>query len=560
MNCTNFSDILDREDENILNFFDFQKTKVIKQELIDQLSIFVSFDICNSTRLKSEISNWSDVIQIFYGKNDLSYLRKWKYVGDEVIYVGDYSGFKQLIELIEAIYLKMDAIEKDLQKTIKSVSNTTSLPSIKLKGTIWLAQLSNKVDMPKTTHIDELDEYVGMDMDEGFRMSTKTSEGKLLIDPKIVYIILFFYCFRSVFLGIDVAVKKDFVDVFVSNHIDFTNENKNDIAKKVFNLYDGDLSIAPIEHTHTLNRVLSKIHFLSFTPLKGIWNGNPYPIFWYFDDAASCKYYEIERTDLFPVSLSNIIKQSDNTRMYYSSRDLLKVFETVGLAGSIKNIINTILFPKTLQKISYVKKPVSKFYYTIACVKDNKVLLLRRKADRRHLGNVWEFFVSKHTNITTKTEIESAANRAFGINIDLLTDNTEDKNIIPLHFCTVYRTQKKHNSILCCAEIQDDLPIETLMQKINKHLLDDVDSKYSEAVFIGIDEIMSSEFKFNPLPSNVISYDAEKADTDESYPFKEEHNYSTMYLKDSIKAVICFYKKYKKLHTEGCYDWWKIFK
>ncbi len=560
MGCEMFENgkILDRDDTELMKFFDVNYIKESKTKLEKSLCLFVSFDICNSTQLKNKLYNWNDIISILYEKEKLLYLKKWKHVGDEVIYVGEYCGFKQLINLIDTAYHTMEAIEKQFKKIIEGSTDLGS-EQVRLKGTIWLAQLSDiNNNKAQTIHIESIDEYIGPDMDEGFRMATKTSESKLLIDPKIVYIILFFSCFRSEHFGCD-SKRKNFIQGFVSNHLsEHTEIQKDDIASKVVKLYDGDLLASPKNSTEILDSLLSKIHFLNFTPLKGIWNGKPYPIFWYFNDISSCKYYEVERTDQYPISLLSIIEQSNDKQMYYSSKDLLRVFETVGCKDAIINIIDIILSPNKPQKISYVKNPVSNFYYTVACIKDNKVLVLRRKTNRRHLGNVWEFFVTKHTNIDTKKDIEANVKQSFGIDIKLLTDETQEKNIIPLHFCTVYRTQKKHNSILCCAEILDNDTIDTLSQKINEHLEGDSEGKYLESKFIGLDDICSLDFNFESLSSTIISYDAEKADTKESHPFIKEKNYSTMYFQDSIRAVISFFNKYKKI-DESEFEWWKLF-
>ena len=555
------SSFFNRTSINIDEYYDksIKKNQILPND--DNLYLFLSFDICNSTQLKTVYDNWKDSILDLYDREKIESLVKWKHIGDEVVYVGEYTGFKQLLEIIDAAYSYMETKETEFSKIVTAGEKEKRASiTFKLKATIWLAKISEAAEEPTdSVRLNDIDEFIGTYIDEGFRMATKSSDNKLLIDPKIVYIILFFYCFRGYHLFSDENNTKKFIDVFIDNHVGNNVQTKNEIAKAVYSLIEKDFVASPRETTSLITKYLKNIHFLSFTPLKGIWNGKPYPIFWFFKDASSFKYYETETMNQYPVSIYDAMKETSENVMCYSSRDLIKVFETVGVSDNIKDIIDTILKRKTPKKISYVKKPISNFYYTVACIKDEKVLVLRRKPSRRHLGNVWEFYVSKHTNIDTRDDITNSILNSFGISVKIIDDNTEEKNIFPLHFCTVYRGPKKHNSILCCAEIKDDESIEDILKKINSKLKSHVESKYIEAKFIGLQELKEDFNTFSSLSQQIISYDAEKADTDDSFPFIAEKNFSTMYFKDSIKAVITFYQKYKQLCNNDSLNWWKLF-
>ena len=561
--------ILNRETPVFNQYFDDTKKQKKNEHSEDTICLFLSFDICNSTEIKGNYLNWETIIKEFYHKEDVSYLRKWKNIGDEIVYVGEYSGLQQLIDIIESAYRTISSIESTLNSVAElDTKSGISKSNINVKATLWLAHLSESSQIGrKTIYMEDIDEFIGTHIDEGFRMATKTSGGKLLIDPKIVYIVLYFILFRLYHIGCPSRNSTNFTNRFIENHLNDLDEKilldtKKEISKIAYDFFDKKSIYSPAEVSEKLNFLLKNMYFMNFIPLKGIWNGKPYPIFWYFDNPDTIKYYELESSGNYPVSIFKIIEQNNNPDgLQYSSRDLLKVFETVGVDNDVRLIIDRILSQKAIKNTSYIKNPISNFYYTVACVKDNKVLALRRKPERRHLGNVWEFFVSKHTNLGTIDDIKNNIKNSLGVDINLITDETEEENIFPLHFCTVYRSQKKHNSILCCAEFVEETPIEELQNKINEYINSkDSKSKYSEARFVGLDEINSENDSFISLNSDVISYDAEIADSEKSASFRAKENYSTMYFKESIQIAISFYHKYQKtLVANQKFNWWQLF-
>ena len=541
-------EIFDRNVIDYDKYFDLSQTKPAPNIYFFEKSvhIFVSLDICNSTKMKSTYSNWKTIIEKFYERKSISYLNKWKYIGDEVVFEGEYKGFNELLDLINITYCTIKAMEDELKKAIIKVeSNATEFPHI--KGTMWMTKMAiSEKDNDGTLLIKTLDEFIGINVDEGFRMATQSMPSWLLIDPKIIFILLYFYSIRTV-RDINENASDDFSSAFVNQF----SADPVEMGRKIFEHFDKKETKAPFELTKKIVDILSKIHFKSYVSLKGIWNNQPYPIFMY-SNSSDMPYYYFENTN----SLYSLINSyNKNNNVYYLS-ELYSIFKQVNANKNLDGIIEAILDENAEYKTNYIRETVSNFYYTVACVYKNKVLVAKRKPERRHLGNVWEFFVCKHSNINANDDIKSNFQKSFDQKIELFTDTSHEQNIIPLHLCTIYRTQKKHNSILCCGEMRSDLSEQELVENINSYLSSNKNiTKYEKVALLSDDDAS----QFQPLTADVIEYDAEIANTSKSHPFIDSQKYSSMYLKESVHMALSFYAKYKSMTDDREFSWENLF-
>ena len=170
------------------------------------------------------------------------------------------------------------------------------------KGALWLA-VADKYDTTKsdsarnvyTNQLSGEQDFIGIDIDEGFRMAENTLQGMIVIDPKIAY--------------------------FINEH-------------------EGEL------HRLTSSVKNEKIKIIDYIKLKGVWGGRYFPVIWYTenwkDDAPFI--YDAEYTnDLVKTYVYSIEKDR-------SIEKITKVFEDLGFPLRAVAEIKEILDKKSEQE------------------------------------------------------------------------------------------------------------------------------------------------------------------------------------------------------------------
>lgn len=466
----------------------------------ENLFVFLSVDICNSTKMKNSIPNWFQVTQTLYNER-FNVMHFWKYNGDEVLYAEPFSTIDNLIDTINQAY---DYI-KHMQNSLSAISE---MPNFKLKGTIWIARTCGKIDdkFTKNLHIrinQTTNEFLGINIDEGFRLSEKVSGSKIVIDPKIVYLFL------------------------LSQDIYHAQKNFNVIDNKhPFHTFARDLS----EDTLVLiKEILEDIYFINYTHLKGVWEERRYPVFWCYKDETNDFEYD-EQLDGVYYKAEKLIKSELSTLIQ-------GIFRSVNAETEFRKILALIASGKTTD--TYSSESVSRLYYTIACVNPNtnNVLVFLRSKTRRHLKNIWEFGSFKHSSVLISESLEIKFKDTFGIEIEIITDGELEKNILPMHFCTIYRNGQAHNSILCFAKIKTTSLLNSdneIIDQIKKCVNSD---DYSDVKFVSKDDVCN----YDSISLEQISDDSMDAISGRAQPFPD--NTAVMYFKKSVTAAINFFSK-----------------
>lgn len=502
----------------------------------DKLFIFLSLDLCNSTKMKDITPNWTEVITHLYNtKSPLINMDLWKFIGDEVVFYAPYVGINELVNLIISSYEKIESLENELTEIAK-----TSNPQIKIeiKGTLWLSYVS---DNSKTVNIRirEFNEFIGKQIDEGFRMSVYSSSSKLLLDPKIVFILLTLFSIDATEISSNSAYEH-FAKNFLEN---MDPELKVACTNKLKELVNG------LDPRKKISKIIEGIYFVQYEYLKGIWGEAPYPIFWYFDQYEKLKYHEAINGGPVSILYHQSEKYYENPDHFqdqfrYYSRNLFQLYSIVHADKEIIEIL------KVIANTEYESIPFSngtaQLYYSIACVKDNKVLIAKRGLKRKHLRGVWEFGFKKHSSININDNIRNFCKDEFNLDVDPITDGVYKENIFPIHFCTTYRNNIKHNSILCCANIISDLSIDELEDQINQFIKSKNENsdnivQYIEAKFVDYNEACKL---FKELTLQEVEIDSYQAQIGKSITHNEivsdEKQEAIIYFLDSIKTVLSF--------------------
>ena len=465
------------------------------------LYIFFSVDICNSTKLKANNAQWFKANKLLYGEKFES-MHFWKFNGDEVLYAEPFSGIEMLIGIVESSYRYLKNLENAL-------FNAFSKVKIPLKGTIWIAETD--LETKKNLHFKVWEtghEFLGIHIDEGFRLSKKISGSKIVLDPKIVYL------FLATYHSYQGSVPSQYV-----------------ISDSVFYKYARGIQKGNFEK---LENIINNTVFVGYTTLNGVWANRLYPVFWYYINQKDYKYDE--QLDNGLIIPEKLVSSATNATDWLSQ--LENIIDSVGISDEIKHLLSAIAAKE--YKSTYSLENYSRLYYAIACVNptSGKILIARRSNQRKHLRGVWEFIPFKHTSTAICQFIEKRFFEEFGIGIHVITDKEPENNPIPLHFCTIYRNGRAHNSLLCMAVIEEGRSDEELLalfrDKVDKSL-------YTDFRFVSSGDTK----KYSPITMEEIMQDSINALTDNKNYFDSANNRITMYFPKSVIAVLSFYKRSK---------------
>lgn len=228
-----------------------------EKEQSPRLYIFYSFDLVNSTAYKTkQKEEWPFVFSVFYDalrkemKQQFRTIEVWKYIGDEVLFFKVINSETELFEVIPGSFRVLTSIMKHLNNTFPG-----SLESLSLKGTIWCAPVVTPpgeelkdldvkeskarnfaLNFPHENHSTQKD-FIGPDIDIGFRISKYSEKEKVVISADFAYLLL------------EANAPAGF--------------KKNDLIKN--------------------------LKIVSYEDLKGIWNDRYYPVIWYYEDWENIK-------------------------------------------------------------------------------------------------------------------------------------------------------------------------------------------------------------------------------------------------------------------------------
>lgn len=271
-----------------------------------QLYVFFSFDLVNSTIYKNkQKEKWPIVFAQFYQiireemKKEFQGIKVWKYIGDEVLFFKMLNSNEELFEIVHGSF-------KALTFTLEKLKN--SFPDIfkplSLKGTIWEAPVMpvigeelEKLEMEKTQNIAldvvyenqaSLRDFMGPDIDIGFRISKYAEKEKLVISADLAYMLLKAH-----------PPNKE------------TKKKKNDL--------------------------LQNLKIVSYEDLKGIWNDRYYPVIWYYKNWGKIKD-TFEYDDRFKSKIINnvCLDQFDDLE------ELAKIFQQLNLKDEKDSILKIL--------------------------------------------------------------------------------------------------------------------------------------------------------------------------------------------------------------------------
>lgn len=410
-----------------------------------KVHLFFSFDIVNSTMYKALTGNWPLVIRSLL--EDIrsrvhridaliaSYL--WRVIGDEMIFVLPIQSETVLVDAVDAIFevtqrisislrsgrffdLLVDQSIQDSEIGLLKSQNTLSI-----KATAWIAVINDKnesafdnivFDYSASSQNRSIREFLGKDIDTGFRLKEYTQDRRLCISVELA----------------DLLVQR----------------------KKTQNL-----------------------QIMDYVRLKGVWNENLYPIIWYYNSEIvhTCMLEMTGTESKISFAKSFRYDETDNNPMVKKYFSRLRMGQQSNIGANECELAKSMYFPKKAlrkivldrnlsPKIEYFKKfltgellviesepyahPLELHCAVVCCdVYNRKALITHRSPEHTTNPGKWEFGCakvgSKDALIQTVTDHYKTA---FGMDIELVLDQSrKDQQPIPI---AIYELKKPKNNIV----------------------------------------------------------------------------------------------------------------
>lgn len=328
--------------------------------------LFFSFDLVNSTAFKSSYTDkWPIVFTSFYElirtelQTKFEHISLWKYIGDEILL---YLKVNNLEQIYDSPLVVLDAIETVTQELYKRVPE--SRKHIFIKSTLWIADIHypRPHDSDANTSLSSIKnilylsernphwlsdgqniDFLGPDIDLGFRLSKHVEKSKLVLSAELAFIL---------------NRKSGDINAFTRND------------KK----YD----------------VIEYIKIIDFKNLKGIWRNRPYPIIWFSKNFNSDSFEYDEQIE------SNLVKRIIDNKTKPIS-EIGKIIHDVDKTDELERIIRNIEFSSTSQVVppptyNVSRDRLAEIHCAAICFNyEGKMLMAKRRHTKTVLAGKWEF-------------------------------------------------------------------------------------------------------------------------------------------------------------------------
>lgn len=230
------------------NKADYGNTERKEQSIKKDVVLFFSFDVVNSTAYKTaNYYGWAHELNQIFRKlredvlQEIEGSEMWRVLGDEEIFIVKVRDENELRRYVNKVFGIMVSTISELKEQKNDLS---------LKAAAWIAVVEdigyiddgnstknccdNIFERYKSKEGYEIFEFLGNDIDTGFRVASQTQDGRLALSFELAYLIS--------------------------------------------------------QRTDTL----SYLHIITYRRLKGVWKNKLYPIIWYHDPKAYLEKYQKE--------------------------------------------------------------------------------------------------------------------------------------------------------------------------------------------------------------------------------------------------------------------------
>ncbi len=360
--------------------------------------LFFSYDIVGSTKYKAlHPGSWAGEIKKAFESikrrvnSELSEAYIWRVLGDEIIFVLKAPGKRMKVSEETVLSDSVAAIYKVLQSATDEIEGSTR--EMSLKAAAWIGIVSDEDHYEKDNKIpkeyknlfykytvDEerrrkIFEFMGNDIDAGFRIKQFTYSRQLVLSFELAYLI---------------------------NKIISHEESKN------------------VELIH-----------MGYKALNGIWHDRPYPIIWYYDKS----YKKVDFLQSLPYDAetdNSLIKDyglKHSCRYNFKKKELFeKIANDLGLCDKLMIIKQTLKNVEKSIEINdwlYNEDELHLHLAAVCCdFKNKRVFIAKRSTARGKYSACWEFGCAKANKSQGYIEcIKKEYENDFGLKIKIMVSS-----------------------------------------------------------------------------------------------------------------------------------------
>lgn len=383
-----------------------------------ELLLFFSFDIVNSTQYKSVTTKWPIILKNLLDaiKNQISSstlfsnCSLWRVIGDELIFIVPVYGEEELLEIVNGIFRIEQFISSDLKSGIffdkinSQIIDRDEIEILKaqnllsVKVTAWIASVrkndsSNPYDnistiySPSTLNGTSIVEYLGKDIDTGFRLKEYSYRNQMAVSIELAYLL--------------------------SKH----------------------------------ESILSCLHIMEYVSLKGVWNNDLYPIVWFYKETDSELPDQISFDNSFRY---NDINQNEIIKAYFHRKNNTDSFlgnlnpeMYTNTAFALSKVIDDQGLTKKMNYLTQILKEIHFTFIThpgtqsnlelhcavVCCNTKNKTIFITHRSSEHSTNPLkWEFGCAKANNLDSLSSvITDYYHNVYGLEITLIMNKERDE-------------------------------------------------------------------------------------------------------------------------------------
>ncbi len=533
--------------------------------------VFANFDICNFTKYKREHPDWVTLLRKFlntiaFPPSDWTLSQFWKFNGDSATFRKKVGSVEEICKFIQQA---QDYLNK-LQELFNE--NNKSSKMIYIKAAVWIAGFpygTSEISSEKMETVSNNtkffkspfgEEFVGENIDEGFRLAACSKAGKLVLDPKLVLIIHFFYLLH-----------------FDNNKFEKFRSQANGKTLVFFNLLVEKLneSFEPDrfqEFKREIKNLNDDLFLMEYVKCKGVWDDRDYPVFWYIPNIKTSDFLYDEIVDHKKLRehkvyrFKHLSKEEEEeeklllSKFSYERDELVTICSQIEVISSVNSLVKNLSQIPTGTSEENIHERAN-LYYTVACVviKDNHdlgILIFKRSKERKHLKYVWDLIPVKHartrSNYGTSEYLKNMVSKMLYLSssvssIHIIEDELRN-SVQPYAMCTIYRNGEIHNGILCVAEMHINCEVDEFIYQLKEVLSSG--NQYDDVRLVSLENIENDSIIFETnLKIKSLSPDEVRKDSHEvainegfaSFGPTETDNLvekGISYLSQSIKQIL----------------------
>lgn len=418
------------------------------------VELFFSFDIVNSSLYKdTNYLGWQSVLTALLTdiqKNvtkEIPAAQLWRVLGDEIIFFVTIRNEEEIYSTIDAIFgiLVMSNRKLKNEKFFESIDKEFSEKEIDwmkksnilaVQSAAWLAIIlngNNSLFSPydnifkkyRISESQQINEFLGQDIDTGFRIKKETQDRRLVISVELAKIL--------------------------SDKTEY----------------------------------LSRLNIITYKNLKGVWQNRLYPIIWYHDSKVSGVSFEdsfyYDETTYSQLSKDYFLnrEKDEGDLTSYMFLDVHKALEKIikdqKLGGKLKQIHQVINDTENDVKVvenEFDNKLLEFHCAAVCCDIDNRKVLIAKRKNRQFYSGLWEFGCAKASiDKNLCDSIKEDYKNDFGIEIDIICDNERtDKEPKPIALYQVDKVDKLQKGVIVVAKIVQNVDqIDEVIKERGKH-------------------------------------------------------------------------------------------